>query len=161
MSSDGSRLDAGLAWIDEAEGMSVAGSITKGFSAMVLASVGLLIAIWDAGAGVITRMLDAFGVGGESIIIAFLESPASFLADSFSQASTALGTGQWAALGPFVPWLAGASVIGFFWMITSYLDRQDSDVPGTGIDLPFIGNESEEEGIDWPFIGNDDEGEGE
>lgn len=157
-----SSLEAGLTWIDKSKQLgSLAATITTALGGLVAFIFGGAIAIGDAGVNLITDLIGAFSTGGADMIGAFLSSPASFLQASWDSASASLQTGGWAALGPFLPWIAAISVIGFIWMITSYLDRQDSDVPGLGLDLPFIGNESEREGIDWPIIGNNDEGEGE
>jgi hypothetical protein len=161
-SDDGSRLTSGLAWIDESESLGGLGkTITTAFGGLIAFIFGGLIAIGDAGVGLLIRLLDAFGVGGEAWIVAFVESPADFISASFSQGAAAFSQEGWQALGPFLPWIAVIVGLGVVWMVTSYLDRQDSDVPGLGLDLPFIGNDSESEGVDWPFIGNNDESEAE
>lgn len=162
MSSRGSRLESGLDWIETSKQLGSFGkTVVTALGGLVAFMFGAVIAIGDAGVGVIVGLLDAFGLGGQDMIGAFLSSPAQFLSDSWASAGDAVQTGAWAEIGPFLPWIAAIVVIGFLWMITSYLDRQDSDVPGLGIDLPFIGNDSESKGIDWPIIGNNEEGENE
>lgn len=150
-----SSLEAGLTWIDKSKELgSLAATVTTAIGGFIAFMFGGAIAIGDAGVNLITGIIGAFSEGGADMVRAFLSSPAEFLMASWDTASASLSTGGWAALGPFLPWIAGISVIGFVWIITTYLDRQDSDVPGLGIDLPFIGNDSESEGIDWPIIGN-------
>lgn len=159
---DGSRLTSGLAWIRESEDLGSLGkTIATAFGGLVAFFFGGIIAIGDAGVGLIIRLLDAFGMGGEAWIVAFVQSPADYIAGAFSSGAASFSREGWQALGPFLPWIAVIVSLGVVWMVTSYLDRQDSDVPGLGLDLPYIGNESEREGVDWPFFGNSDEGEGE
>jgi hypothetical protein len=144
---DGSRLTSGLRWIDKSESLGSLGkTIATAFGGLVAFFFGGIIAIGDAGIGLLIRLLDAFGMGGEAWIVAFVESPANFLASSFSAGSAAFSREGWQALGPFLPWIAVLVALGVVWMVTTYLDRQDSDVPGLGLDLPFIGNDDEGEG---------------
>jgi hypothetical protein len=161
-SDGGSRLSSGIAWIEKSEQLGSLGkTIAQAFGGLIAFIFGGAIAIGDSGIGLIVGLIDAFGVGGEAWIRAFVESPADFLASGFQQGAAALGNEGWQALGPFLPWITVTVALGVVWAVTTYLDRQDSDVPGLGLDLPFIGNEAEEEGVDLPVVGNDDEGEGE
>jgi hypothetical protein len=162
MADGGSRLDSGIAWIETSRSLGRLGkTIATAFGGMVAFIFGGLIAIGDAGVGLVTRLIDAFGLGGVAWIEAFVNSPAQFIGSGFTQGAAALSNEGWQALGPFLPVITVLVALLVVWMVTSYLDRQDSDVPGLGIDLPFVGNDSESEGIDWPFVGNNDESEAE
>lgn len=158
MSQDGSRLGAGLAWIEESRSLgSFAKTVTTSLGALVAFGLGSIIAMGDAAVGVVTRLFDAFGVGGEAWIYAMLVDPAGFISESWNQAGASLSNSAFAELGPFLPIIAAISALGFLYIITGYLDRRDSDVPGLGIDLPIIGNDEEGEGMDLPIIGNSEE----
>lgn len=98
----------------------------------------ILAAIGDAGAGMIIMILDAFGLGGREIILSFTQDPAGFIGNSFNFASQSWANSAWGELGPLVPLVAGAVVIGFFVMIVWYLAQSDQDVPLIG-EIPFVG----------------------
>lgn len=160
-SSGGSRLGSGIEWIETSKNLgSFAATVTTAAGGMVAFIFGAAIAIGDAGVGLVVTILDAFGVGGVAMVEAFLTDPAGFISRSWVQAGDSLANSAFASLGPFVPWIAAIVVLGFLYGVTEYLDRRDSDVPGLGMDLPFVGNDEEGEGLDLPFIGNDPEDEG-
>lgn len=105
----------------------------------IFVSAGAILAsIGDAGAGMFIMILDAFGLGGRQIVLAFTEDPAGFIGDSFEFAAQSWNTSAWGQLGPFVPLLAGAVVVGFFALIIWYLAQSDQDVPIIG-EIPFVG----------------------
>lgn len=159
-SSGGSRLDSGLDWIEQSRRLGSFGktvvTAAGGFVAFIF---GGAIAIGDAGVGLIVGLIDAFGMGGQAWIRAFLTDPAGFISASWQQGGVSLRESAFAELGPFLPWIAVVVALGAVWMVTEYLDRQNSDVPGLGIDLPFIGNDEDDAGLDLPVVGNDEDQE--
>lgn len=158
MAPDDSRLGSGIAWIEQSGELgSFAKTFTTAAGGLVAFGFGAIIAMGDAAVGVVTRLFDAFGVGGEAWIYAMLVDPAGFVSASWTSAGASLQDSAFAELGPFLPWIALIVALGFLWGITGYLDRKDSDVPGLGIDLPIIGNDEEGEGLDLPIIGNSEE----
>lgn len=142
--AQGPRLDRALNYFDKSERygnfaktfMTVVGGMFV-FAGAVVASIG------SAFTRLITRIVDAFGIGGEAWIFAFTRDPAQFLSESFNTAGWALRNTQFKYLGPFTPWVAVIVAIGVVWMVTEYLDRRDSDVPGLGWDAPVIGNDDD------------------
>jgi hypothetical protein len=141
---DAVRLESAKTWIEY-------GDTFKNFGQAFLATLSGLVGF--AGASIIALgesavafwvgIVDAFAAGGTAFIGAFTSAPANFLASSFNTAARMLRTGPWAELGPFLPWLAAIVAIGVVFIVTWYLDRRDSDVPGTGIDIPVIGNDED------------------
>lgn len=76
-------------------------------------------------------------------VFVFTLDPAGFVSASFERANRALAIDPWAALGPFVACIAVLVELGVVWLVTTYLDRQDSGVPGTGLDLFGVGNDAD------------------
>ena len=102
-----------------------------------------LIAFGEAAVSLYTSIIDAFAQGGADFIAAFTSAPANFIGSSFNSAAARLQQPPWNELGPFLPLLAAIIGIGVVAIVTWYLDRRDSDVPGTGIDLPVVGNDED------------------
>jgi hypothetical protein len=142
--ADEPRLEQANTYLDEARTFDTFGDAVittiSGFAIFIGSS---LIAFGEATVNVVVSWLDAFGVGGTQWIYALTRDPAGFIGGSFASAELSITSGVWAQLGPFLPWIATAVALGVVGMITWYLDRRDSDVPGTGVDLPFIGNDED------------------
>ena len=140
------RLAGGLTYIREARSI---GDFAKVFvysiGGIVLSIGAGIIAFGESTVNVLVTILDAFGVGGADWIQAFTSAPANFIATSFNVGSLSFQNSAFAQLGPFLPWIAVLVSLGVVWAVTTYLDRQNSDVPGLGIDIPFIGNDSDGE----------------
>jgi hypothetical protein len=142
--ADEPRLDTAMTYIDEARTFdSFGGAVVATISSFVIFLGTALIAFGEATVNTIVGFLDAFGLGGREWILAFTADPAGFIGGSFVQAELSLSTGAWSELGPFLPWIATIVALGVVFMVTWYLDRRDSDVPGTGLDVPFIGNDED------------------
>lgn len=157
-SDDGVRLESGKKWIEFGRDIGgFAGAFVFGLSGALAAVWGAAIALLEAGVNVPISILDAFAIGLPEWVFAFTRDPAQFLGGSFQIAAAQLQQAPWNTLGPFIPWLAAISAIGVVGIITWYLDRQESDVPGSGLDVPFVGNDEEDEGLDLPIVGNDEE----
>lgn len=141
---DGVRLESAKTWIEYGDSFKNFG---QAFLAVVSGLIAFLgggvIAFGEAAVSLYTGIIDAFAQGSADIIAAFTSAPGNFIAASFNSAAEAMMSGPWQELGPFLPWLAALVGIGVIYIITWYLDRRDSDVPGTGIDMPFIGNDED------------------
>ena len=138
------RLSSARTYFEEAQEYESFGrAFVTILSGIILAIGSALVAFTEATVAFITRLVDAFGLGGVAWIEAFTNAPASFIASSFTSAAASLRSGAWSELGPFLPWVAAIVAIGVVGIVTWYLDRRDSDVPGLGLDIPIIGNDED------------------
>lgn len=144
--SDAPRLTNALTYFDKSEEYGTfAQTVMTVLGGMAVFTGALIAGIGQAGADVVVMLLDAFGLGGREIVLSLTRDPAAFLGESFVVGAAGFTDTAFSQLGPFLPWVGGASAIGFFALFAWYLDRQDSDVPGLGIDLPVIGNDEDGE----------------
>ncbi|WP_332898744.1 MULTISPECIES: hypothetical protein [unclassified Haladaptatus] len=147
MASDDPRLNKALSYFTTADDRwETFGEAFVGILGGLMLAVGAGFAAGiDAVTGFFTGLIDAFGLGGVTWINAITTAPAGFIGQAFDSAARSIDTGAFAELGPFLPWIATLVSIGVVSIVAWYLDRRDSDVPGLGIDLPFIGNDSDGE----------------
>lgn len=139
------QLDDGLDYVEESEQLGTfAETVMQVMGAIALTFGAIITAIGDAAGGVVVRLLTAFGVGGESWIYAFTRAPAQYIQESFNIGAQGFSETAFSQLGPFLPWIATIVSIGVVAMVTWYLDRRNSDVPGLGLNLPVIGNDEDE-----------------
>jgi hypothetical protein len=144
MSVSGSGSGGGF--ISRASEMGTVGQIfVAAFGGIILSGATGLIRIQQGVVDFFGTITGTFATGAADWIQAFTSDPANFLGGSFEFAIQALTSGPWANLGPFAPWVAVIVSLGVVFAITEYLDRRDSDVPGTGLDLPWIGNDADGE----------------
>lgn len=140
------RFERAMTYLDKSEQFGTLGqTVMTVFGGIIVFIGSAFVMFGDAVVTVWIMFLEAFGIGGQSWIFAFTRDPAGFISASFQQAGTSMQEGAWAELGPFLPWIATIVAIGVVWMVSVYLDKRDSDVPGTGLDIPGIGNEGTEE----------------
>jgi len=138
------RLDSARTYFDEAQEYENFGrAFITVLSGILLAIGSGLVAFQEATVNFFVSIIDAFTGGGVAWIQAFTTDPAGFISASFNSAAEQLQTSPWNELGPFLPWIAAIVAIGVVFIITWYLDRRDSDVPGTGVDIPVIGNDED------------------
>mgnify|MGYP000654589738 CR=1 FL=1 len=153
MAEDGSssvRLDSAKTYISYAdEEFPNFGQAFLAIIGGIMTAIGTsIIALGEAAVSFYTSIIDAFAQGGAAFIGAFTSAPADFIGSSFTSAARQLETSPWNELGPFLPLLAALIGIGVVAIVTWYLDRRDSDVPGTGIDIPVIGNDEDGDSTD-------------
>jgi hypothetical protein len=142
--ADEPRLDRAMTYLDEAKTFDTfGGAVITTLSSFVIFVGASLMAFGEASVNVFVSWLDAFGIGGTAWIFAFTRDPAGYIGASFEAGAASMLSGVWAQLGPFLPWVATIVSVGVVFIITWYLDRRDSDVPGAGVDLPFIGNDED------------------
>jgi hypothetical protein len=142
--ADEPRLDQAMTYLDEARTFESFGEAVITMLSSIVIFVGAsLMAAGEATVNVFVSWLDAFGVGGTAWIYAFTRDPAGYIGASFEAGEMSMLEGIWSQLGPFLPWVATIVAVGVVFIITWYLDRRDSDVPGAGVDLPFIGNDED------------------
>ncbi|MFW5905302.1 MAG: hypothetical protein ACOCUO_00465 [archaeon] len=143
-SDDAPDIEGGE-YIGEASELGFDRSIVSGIGGIVLAITGGIVIVFEAGFGLIRDLFGAFGSGGVAWIQAFTSDPAGYISESFTVGADAFSTSAFAELGPFLPWVATIVALGVVAMVTFYLGEENEDVPGLGIDLPFIENEEEDE----------------
>ncbi|AXG06572.1 hypothetical protein DU500_09110 [Haloplanus rubicundus] len=141
---DGVRLDSAKTWIEYGDSFRNFGQAFLAVGSGITAFVGgSIIALGETAVNFYATIIDAFAQGGGDFIAAFTSAPANFIGSSFNSAAAELQSAPWNELGPFLPLLAAIIGIGVVAVVTWYLDRRDSDVPGTGIDIPIIGNDED------------------
>ena len=151
MSSSGSgpRLSSARSYITYGASFDSFGKAFIAVLSGILVMVGTgIIAFQEATVNMFVMFLDAFGIGGADWIRALTSAPAKFVGGSFIGAADAMQNGVWQQLGPFLPWVAAIVAIGVVMLLTWYADRRDSDVIGTGIDLPFVGLDEDGDSTD-------------
>ncbi|ELZ84932.1 hypothetical protein C454_02850 [Haloferax gibbonsii ATCC 33959] len=147
--SSGPRLDGARSYIDFADRFDNFGqAFIATVSGIAVFAGSAVIALGESVVNLPVTLLDAFGIGGEAWVFALTRDPAEFVSASFQSAGDSLLTGPFAELGPFLPWIAAIVAIGVVMILTWYLDRRDSDVPGLGVDLPVIGNDEDGDSTD-------------
>lgn len=138
------RLESARTYFDEAESYENFGrAFITVVSGIMLAIGSMFVAFGESVTNFIVTIFDAFGIGATEWIFAFTRDPANFIGAAFASGAEAMLSAPWAELGPFLPILAALVSIAVVAIVTWYLDRRDSDVPGTGLNVPFIGNDED------------------
>lgn len=144
--ADDSSLETSEEFLDRAEDSGgFDESFINGISGTTLAIFGGFIAVIEAFTGLVTGLIDAFTSGGAEWIAAFTTEPAQYIGESFAAGREGFTNTAFAELGPFLPWIGTIVALGVVAMVTFYLGQENEDVPGLGINLPFIENEEEDE----------------
>lgn len=132
-------------WINQADGKSVAGILLMVIGGPMLAfGEGASLAIFQL-TQIYTKAADAIADGSSAFIRAFSEDPAQALGTVIQGAADSFQSGPWEVFGPLqLPIFAGVVIL-TAWQLLEFLDRRDSDIPFTGMDLPLLGNDSDGE----------------
>jgi hypothetical protein len=139
------RLDRSLEYIETAQEYGGFGeNFVAGLSGLVLAGFSMIVGLGEAVAALFVGLTDATRISAVALIYAVFRAPARFLQDAWNTAAIQLGLSPWNTLGPFVVILAGGTVIGTVGLFSWYLDRRDSDFLGTGINVPWVGNDADD-----------------
>lgn len=142
----GPRLSRSFEFFDKSEEYGTVGqtiaTVVGGFFVFVGAAI---TAFGDAVLGLWIGLIDAFRIGGVAWIFAFTRDPAGYVQESFRIGALGFSMPGWRELGPFLPWVGVLVALGVVFMVTWYLDRRDSDVPGLGVDLFGVGNDEDGE----------------
>ncbi|QCJ47244.1 hypothetical protein [Haloprofundus sp. MHR1] len=145
-SGDEPRLSSSLTYIRESDRLGgFDDSVVGSAGGLVLAVFGGIIAVSEAAFNLVASLFDAFTEGGTAFISAFTTDPANYISQSFVVGGNSFATSAFAELGPFLPWVAAVVATGVVFIVTEYLDRRNSDVPGLGINIPFVDNDSDGE----------------
>jgi len=145
-SDDGPRLQRSLEYVQQSERLGSFGRTTvQTLGGIVLAIGTAFIAFGESITNFVVGIFDAFGTGSADWIAAFTSAPANYIAESFNAGTDSFTNSAFAELGPFLPWIAVLVSLGVVFAVSIYLDQRNSDVPGTGLNLPFIGNDSDGE----------------
>lgn len=149
MSSSGpdQRLDNALAYFDTSQDYGdVGGNLVRVLSGFVLFVGTALVAIGEAVTNFfVGGIIDPISASVAELIFGWLRAPGRYMQQLWNQAADALNLPMWAAIGPFQPIIGTIVVLAVLWMFAEFLDRRDSDIPGTGLDVPFLGNDSDGE----------------
>jgi hypothetical protein len=139
------RLDRSLEYINTAREIGGFGqNFVAGISGLVLAAFTMITGIGEAIAALFVGLTDATRLSAVALVYAIFRAPARFLQDSWNTAAIQLGLSPWNTLGPFVVVIAGGTVIATVGLFSWYLDRRDSDFLGTGLDVPWVGNDADD-----------------
>lgn len=115
------------------------------FGGIFVAIGAMFIGFGESVTAFITGIFDGFGDGSVAWIRAFTEAPANYIGAAFDAGASSFSGTVWSQLGPFLPWVGVGVSLGVVFAVSIYLDQRNSDVPGTGLNLPFIGNDSDGE----------------
>jgi hypothetical protein len=139
------RLDRSLQYINKAQEIGGFGqNFIAGISGLVLAFFTMITGIGESVAALLVGLTDATRISAVALVYAIFRAPARFLQDAWNTAAVQLGVGPWKQLGPFVAILAAATALAVLYMFAWYLDQRDSDFVGTGLDVPWLGNEADD-----------------
>lgn len=130
-------------FLDDAEGETLAGLSERGIGGVVLAISTAVVAVITGIVNVSLLPLEALGIGSADIVEVFTSVPAVNLGEVIGFSATSLTRGAWDFFGPFAALVFAAILLAMLWLLLEFLDRRNSDLPGTGINLPGIGNDSD------------------
>lgn len=147
MSSSGPRLDNAMSYFNASVRYGdVGGNLVRAISGIVLFIGAAFVAVGEAVTNFfVGGIIDPISESVAELIFGWLRAPGRYMQQLWNQAAEALNLPMWQALGPFQPIIGAAVVLTVLWMFAVYLDRRDSDIPGTGLDVPFLGNDSDGE----------------
>ena len=145
-SGDDPRLSRSLSYIQESERLGrFDQTVVQTIGGIFLGLGTMFIAVGESITQFFVGIFDAFGVGSADWIRAFTSAPAQYIVAAFQSGAESFSNSAFAQLGPFLPWVSVGVSLGVVFAVSVYLDRRNSDVPGTGLDIPFIGNDSDGE----------------
>jgi hypothetical protein len=145
-SGDGPRLSQSLEYISVSERLGrFDQTVVQTIGGIFVAIGAAIIAFADSVAQFFVGIFDAFGAGSADWIGAFTSAPANYITSAFESGADSFTNSAFAQLGPFLPIIAVLVSLLVVFAVSYYLDQRNSDVPGTGLNIPFIGNDSDGE----------------
>ena len=132
-------------WVDKADGKSV-GTIVFLLvaSPLIALTQGVSEATYTI-TGIFTAGAQAFQDSVGQFILTFTHDPLTAMSGLIEWGAQSMTTGGWAMLGPLVIPIFGLIVLATIWEFLEFLDRRDSDIPLTGMDIPILGLDSDGE----------------
>lgn len=122
------------------------GTSKASIGAIVAAAGSSIAALIATMANIPIKFGESLAGGGAELIWSFTGAPAVSWAESWGLPIEAMTTGNWQWLGIFAPLVMTGIVLGVAYMVNNYRQEEGTDVPLTGINIPFVGADDEEGG---------------
>lgn len=132
-------------WVEKADGKSVGTVVFLLIASPLIAlTQGASEAVYNI-TGIFSAAADKLATASGQFITTFTTDPLQAMSGLIDWGAQSMTSGGWSMLGPLVIPVFGLIVLATIWEFLEFLDRRDSDIPLTGMDIPILGNDADGE----------------